>query len=186
VVCALHWQRASCFLLPRIRRPQRIIGALSHPAPIPLHSAALPTHNQKLLAHRVSLCLSAHLRVPYCSSSSTRSLPSELNSRGFSTNLSTGSFVPSHRAKKRSKVVIFPDPKSIPSIFSSSPSTRCSTRIDKARMVLRPLLDNIEAKYIDGRKIAHVDALSQVIRDPARSESDEGGGRVRNRSSQSL
>jgi hypothetical protein len=76
-------------------------------------------------------------------------------------------------------VVIFSDHKLIHSVLSSSPSTRYSTRIDNARMVLMPWLDNIEVKYIEGRKIAHVDALSCVIHVPGRSVSDEGRGGVR-------
>jgi hypothetical protein len=78
-----------------------------------------------------------------------------------------------------SKVVIFSDHKLIHSVLSSSPSTRYSTRIDNARMVLMPWLDNIEVKYIERRKIAHVDALSRVIHVPGRSVSDEGRGGVR-------
>jgi hypothetical protein len=78
-----------------------------------------------------------------------------------------------------SKLVIFSDHKPIHSVLSSSPSTRYSTRIDKARMVLMPWLDNIEVKYIEGRKIAHVEALSRVIHVPGHSVSDEDRGGVR-------
>jgi hypothetical protein len=77
-----------------------------------------------------------------------------------------------------SKVVIFSYHKSIYSVLSSSTLTRYSTRIDKARMVFIPWLDNIEVKYRARRKIAHVDALSWVVDVPGRLASDKGRGGV--------
>jgi hypothetical protein len=75
-----------------------------------------------------------------------------------------------------SKMVIFSDHKPIHNVLSSSPPTRYSTRIDKARMVLMPWLNNIEVKYIEERKIAHVDALSRITHVSGGSAPNGGRG----------
>jgi hypothetical protein len=88
-------------------------------------------------------------------------------------------FAPLHQYLAGSKVVVFLGNKLMHSNLSCYLSTRCSTGTDRARMVLMAWLDNIEVKYIEVRKIAHVDALCQIIHHPGRSDSEEGRGGVR-------